>query len=93
MQRLQAIERNAQAIQASVDSFIEALLREVASASLSSAVDSVVDTSSNDLRPVFAKIGLAADEGDFASAEPGQGIDDVEALLGGELIVAALASA
>ncbi len=83
MQGLHAVERNADSLQSRLHRRSEPLGREVPAARLDGAIHPVRAYGADDLGPVPAQVGLAADQRDFARTQAREVLDYVEALGGG----------
>ena len=66
VKRRQTVKRHADTVQARINSFPQTLRCQVAPARLDCAVHVMRADGTNDVCPVLAKIGFAADQGDFA---------------------------
>ena len=82
----QAVDRHRHRLHARIFRRAGALGGEAAPTGRDRALHAVRADGADDLRPVFAEIGLAADEGDLFHAEVGHLTNEVERLLGRELL-------
>src|ERR1700682_1052438 len=85
MQRLEAIQRHAESVQARVYRRLQALGRELARTALNSAVHPMRPDGPDDLGPILAQVRLAADERHLACAEPRQRLHYIQTLSRGQL--------
>src|SRR3954447_25164239 len=88
-----AVQRNADAAQPGGGGARDALVCQIAPAGLQVASHPGGADCGDDLKPVLAQIGFAADQADVARAKLGNLLDQVERLGGGELVPAAAARA
>ena len=71
----QPVERHAEPAQARVDSRPQPLFRQRSRACLHGDIDSVTGSGGNNVGPVAAQVGLAADDRELARAEPCERFD------------------
>src|SRR3954451_18090936 len=86
VQLRQAVDRDAEPLQAGLDRLLDAGGRQVPGAALHGAIDAVAAYGADDLRPIPPQVGLAADQADLPGAQAGELIDDLEALFGAQLV-------
>ena len=85
MQFLEAVDRDSQPLQPGVYGRLQALVGQAAAARLQRAVHAPSSNRGDNLGPVGAEIGLTPDQSHLTGAQAGEGIHNLEALLGGQL--------
>ena len=88
MDLLKPVDRDPDPLQTRGRGLGEPLLRQVAAAALETAFHSGGPDRRDDLQPVLAQIGLAADQADVAGAELGHLGDEVEGFSRAQLVAA-----
>jgi hypothetical protein len=88
---LQAVDREGDAADAGLDHGVDALAVEVVAAGGHRAAHAGLADRPDEEDEVVAQVGLAADQHDLAGAHGLEVLDDLQALLGGELVGAAMA--